>query len=190
MHAGCRSEDRARLCFDRECRLPAVGRVVRLECRERIADRSNPRSVERDSRQRQGTGQGEALADFAAGRIACSSTKPSIAGFGLNWQHCARMASRWGSLTAESHLPAVRRCWRFGQKRDVHVHTFASSAEGAVVANLKRKGAMRWRWPSHSAPGDARRRRDATAVRGPSARQTPTTPRCPSRCRHLRRAAE
>lgn len=33
----------------------------------------------------------------------------------------------------------MRRCWRFGQKRDVHVHIFSSKAEGAVVANLKRK---------------------------------------------------
>lgn len=39
----------------------------------------------------------------------------------------------------ESYYQAVRRCWRFGQKRDVHVHVFASSAEGAVVSNLKRK---------------------------------------------------
>ena len=39
----------------------------------------------------------------------------------------------------ESYYQAVRRCWRFGQKRDVHVHIFASSAEGAVVANLRRK---------------------------------------------------
>ena len=30
----------------------------------------------------------------------------------------------------ESYYRAVRRCWRFGQKRDVHVHIFASSAEG------------------------------------------------------------
>lgn len=39
----------------------------------------------------------------------------------------------------ESYYQAVRRCWRFGQKRDVHVHVFASSAEGAVIANLRRK---------------------------------------------------
>jgi hypothetical protein len=39
----------------------------------------------------------------------------------------------------EAYYQAVRRCWRFGQKRDVHVHIFASSSEGAVVANLKRK---------------------------------------------------
>jgi hypothetical protein len=39
----------------------------------------------------------------------------------------------------EAYYQAVRRCWRFGQTRDVHVHVFASKAEGAVVANLRRK---------------------------------------------------
>jgi len=39
----------------------------------------------------------------------------------------------------EAYYQAVRRCWRFGQKRPVHVHIFASKAEGAIVANLKRK---------------------------------------------------
>jgi hypothetical protein len=79
------------------------------------------------------------LADFAAGRIRVLITKPSIAGFGLNWQHCARMAFVGVTDSFESYYQAVRRCWRFGQRRDVHVHVFASTAEGAVVANLKRK---------------------------------------------------
>jgi superfamily II DNA or RNA helicase len=79
------------------------------------------------------------LADFAAGRIRVLITKPSIAGFGLNWQHCARMAFVGVTDSFEAYYQAVRRCWRFGQTRDVHVHIFASSAEGAVVANLKRK---------------------------------------------------
>lgn len=39
----------------------------------------------------------------------------------------------------EAYYQAVRRCWRFGQRRPVDVHVFSSSAEGAVVANLKRK---------------------------------------------------
>ncbi len=34
---------------------------------------------------------------------------------------------------------AVRRCWRFGQKRPVNVHIYASEAEGSVVSNLQRK---------------------------------------------------
>jgi superfamily II DNA or RNA helicase len=79
------------------------------------------------------------LSDFASGRVRVLVTKPSIAGFGLNWQHCARMAFVGVTDSFESYYQAVRRCWRFGQRRDVHAHVFASSAEGAVVANLKRK---------------------------------------------------
>lgn len=79
------------------------------------------------------------LADFASGRFRVLVSKPSICGFGLNWQHAARMAFVGVTDSFESYYQAVRRCWRFGQKRDVHVHIFASSAEGAVVANLRRK---------------------------------------------------
>jgi superfamily II DNA or RNA helicase len=79
------------------------------------------------------------LADFAAGKIRVLVSKPSICGFGLNWQHAARMAFVGVTDSFEAYYQAVRRCWRFGQKRDVHVHVFASTAEGAVVANLKRK---------------------------------------------------
>jgi len=79
------------------------------------------------------------LADFAAGKFRVLVSKPSICGFGLNWQHSARMAFVGVTDSFESYYQAVRRCWRFGQKRDVHVHVFASSSEGAVVANLKRK---------------------------------------------------
>jgi hypothetical protein len=79
------------------------------------------------------------LADFAEGKFRVLVSKPSICGFGLNWQHVARMAFVGVTDSFESYYQAVRRCWRFGQKRDVHVHIFASNAEGAVVANLKRK---------------------------------------------------
>ena len=79
------------------------------------------------------------LQEFAAGQIRVLVTKPSIAGFGLNWQHCARMAFVGVTDSFESYYQTVRRCWRFGQKRDVHVHVFTSSAEGAVIANLRRK---------------------------------------------------
>lgn len=79
------------------------------------------------------------LIGFAAGRIRVLVTKPSIAGFGLNWQHCARMAFVGVTDSWEAYYQAVRRCWRFGQTRAVHVHIFASEAEGAVVSNLARK---------------------------------------------------
>lgn len=79
------------------------------------------------------------LIDFAAGRIRVLITKPSIAGFGLNWQHCARMAFVGVTDSWEAYYQAVRRCWRFGQKREVNVHIFSSDLEGAVVSNLQRK---------------------------------------------------
>lgn len=79
------------------------------------------------------------LMDFAHGRIRVLITKPSIAGFGLNWQHCARMAFVGVTDSWEAYYQAVRRCWRFGQRREVSVHIFASDLEGAVVANLARK---------------------------------------------------
>jgi hypothetical protein len=79
------------------------------------------------------------LTDFAEGRARVLVSKASIAGWGCNWQHAARMAFVGVNDSWESWHQAIRRCWRFGQKREVHVHVFASRAEGAVVANLKRK---------------------------------------------------
>lgn len=79
------------------------------------------------------------LVDFAQGRSRVLVSKPSICGWGLNWQHSARMAFVGVTDSYEAYYQAVRRCWRFGQSRDVHVHIFASKAEGAIVANLKRK---------------------------------------------------
>lgn len=79
------------------------------------------------------------LRDFAAGKVRVLVSKPSICGWGLNWQHCARMAFVGVTDSFEAYYQAVRRCWRFGQRRPVDVHVFSSSAEGAVVANLKRK---------------------------------------------------
>jgi DNA modification methylase/superfamily II DNA or RNA helicase len=79
------------------------------------------------------------LTRFAAGGIRVLITKPSIAGFGMNWQHCARMAFLGVSDSWEQYYQATRRCWRFGQKRPVTVHVIASEREGSVVSNLQRK---------------------------------------------------
>ncbi len=76
---------------------------------------------------------------FMDGEIRVLVTKPSIAGWGLNLQHCARMAFVGLSDSFEQQYQAIRRCWRFGQTRPVTVHVITSSAEGAVVENIKRK---------------------------------------------------
>jgi superfamily II DNA or RNA helicase len=81
------------------------------------------------------------LHDFAHGNTRVLVSKPSICGFGLNWQHCQNMAFVGVTDSFEAYYQAVRRCWRFGQSRAVDVHVFSSNMEGAVVANLKRKEA-------------------------------------------------
>lgn len=79
------------------------------------------------------------LIDFAHGRIRVLISKPSICGFGLNFQVCHNMAFVGVTDSWEAYYQAVRRCWRFGQSSPVDVHIFCSESEGAVVANLARK---------------------------------------------------
>jgi len=83
----------------------------------------------------------KALLDFAAGKIRVMVTKPSIAGFGMNWQHCAQMAFVGLSDSFEQVFQAIRRCYRFGQTRPVNVHMITSSREGATAENIRRKEA-------------------------------------------------
>lgn len=59
-------------------------------------------------------------------------TKPKIGGAGLNLQICARMLFSGGSYSYESFYQSIRRCWRFGQSRDVHVHVVLAYTEQAM----------------------------------------------------------
>lgn len=81
----------------------------------------------------------EDLLGFAHGKIRVLITKPKIAGFGMNWQHCARMAFVGLDDSFEKFYQSVRRCYRFGQKRSVQVHLFTAENEGQILVNLKRK---------------------------------------------------
>lgn len=76
---------------------------------------------------------------FTDGTIKRVVTKPSIAGFGMNWQHCSNMAFVGLSDSYEQFYQATRRCWRFGQENPVNVYVITADTEGAVVANIKRK---------------------------------------------------
>jgi DNA modification methylase len=79
------------------------------------------------------------LLGFAHGEVRVLISKPKIAGFGMNWQHCARMAFVGLDDSFEKFYQAVRRCYRFGQKRSVQVHIFTAENEGQILANIKRK---------------------------------------------------
>lgn len=80
----------------------------------------------------------EALRAFSDGEIRVLVTKPSIAGWGLNWQHCNRM-TYFPSHSYEQWYQAVRRSWRFGQTRPVRVDVIASEGTSRILANLERK---------------------------------------------------
>ena len=79
---------------------------------------------------------------FTEGRQRVLVTKPSIAGFGMNWQHCHKQAFVGLSDSFEQFYQAVRRCWRFGQELPVDVEVFTAESEGQVLANIKRKEAQ------------------------------------------------
>ena len=79
------------------------------------------------------------LMDFSDGSLDKLISKPKIAGFGMNWQHCSKVVFVGLSDSWESYYQAIRRCWRFGQKNIVHVHIVSSDREGAVLDNIRRK---------------------------------------------------
>mgnify|MGYP002626502807 CR=1 FL=1 len=77
--------------------------------------------------------------DFANGRIHCLISKPSIFGFGSNFQTCHNMVFCGLSDSYERFYQAVRRCWRFGQTRDVNVYIILSEKEISILENIKKK---------------------------------------------------
>jgi hypothetical protein len=79
------------------------------------------------------------LLGFCRGEPRVLVSKPSIAGWGMNWQHCADMVFVGLNDSFEQLYQAIRRCWRFGQTRPVNVYLIASELEGAVVANVEGK---------------------------------------------------
>lgn len=81
------------------------------------------------------------MLDFTNGNIRVLVSKPSICGFGMNWQHCHRMAFVGLNDSYEQLYQAIRRCYRFGQKNEVDVHIITSDLESAVLENIKRKEA-------------------------------------------------
>lgn len=79
------------------------------------------------------------LVAFSEGRERIIVTKPSLAGFGLNWQHCARQCFAGISFSYENFYQAIRRSWRFGQKQPVDIHIVCADTERAIWAVVERK---------------------------------------------------
>jgi hypothetical protein len=83
----------------------------------------------------------EAFSAFLNGDVRVIVSKPSIAGFGLNWQHCAHMTF-FPSHSYEQYYQCVRRCWRFGQRNDVVVDIVTTDGQQNVLRNMERKAEL------------------------------------------------
>jgi hypothetical protein len=81
----------------------------------------------------------DALAGFLDGDIRIIITKPSVCGFGLNWQHCARTVFVGRTFSYEAWYQAIRRLWRFGQQRPVECHVIVAAGEETIGRVIDRK---------------------------------------------------
>lgn len=78
------------------------------------------------------------LTSFTKGNERVLITKPKIGAWGLNWQHCNHVIF-FPAYSYEQYYQAVRRCWRFGQKRSVNVDLIYTYGDRHVIRNLRRK---------------------------------------------------
>lgn len=77
----------------------------------------------------------ELLMAFSNGDIKKLITKTSITAFGLNWQHCNH-TTYFPTYSYEQYYQAIRRFWRFGQKRDVFVDLILSDGQTRIMESL------------------------------------------------------
>ena len=98
----------------------------------------------KDSRQVSGADSNEEKEEkfiaFAKGELRVLVTKPKIGAWGLNFQNCNHVTF-FPSHSFEQYYQGVRRCWRFGQKKPVHVDIITTEGEKSVLKNLQRKAA-------------------------------------------------
>ncbi len=76
---------------------------------------------------------------FSEGSVQKLITKPSIGGFGMNWQNCHNIIYTGLSDSWEKFYQSSRRVWRFGQLQSVNCHIVFEEREGKVIQNIKRK---------------------------------------------------
>ena len=81
----------------------------------------------------------DAMEAFASGRVRVLITKASIAGFGLNFQHCARQVFVGLGDSYEAYYQCIRRSYRFGQDREVRAHIVLTEPEEPIYTNVLRK---------------------------------------------------
>lgn len=79
------------------------------------------------------------LEAFSTNKAKRLLSKPSLAGFGMDWSHCSNMIFVGQSYSYEQWFQAVRRCWRFGQTKPVKVHLIVAEGEAEIGRVIDRK---------------------------------------------------
>lgn len=87
----------------------------------------------------------KAFEDFQDGKYEVLITKPKIGGFGMNFQNANNMIFMGMNDSWETYYQAIRREWRFGQKKPVTVHLLLSEFEREIYDNVKRKDKQAYR---------------------------------------------
>lgn len=83
----------------------------------------------------------EKMMAFASGQARVMVSKQKVAGWGMNWQHCAHVVE-FPSHSFEASYQGLRRCYRFGQTRPVHRDLVTTEGERGVLRNMQRKSAQ------------------------------------------------
>ncbi len=81
------------------------------------------------------------LNGFARNEFKCLVTKTSIASFGMNYQNCHNMVFASYDFKFEAFYQAVRRSYRFGQKKPVSVHLMIPESQTNVRQTILAKQA-------------------------------------------------
>lgn len=115
------------------CHLNDESSMIHKAISEKYSDVVEVSGQQKDSVKKDG------LLGFTSGKYSILITKPKIAGFGMNWQQCANMIFVGLNDSYEQLYQAVRRCYRFGQKRSVTANIITADIEEAVLENINVK---------------------------------------------------
>lgn len=86
------------------------------------------------------TARADVLDRFRRGDVQVLISKPSLIGYGLNFQFCRSMVFSGFDDSFERLYQAIRRCYRYGQTETVRVHIpYIPELEGLMLSNVKRK---------------------------------------------------
>lgn len=106
----------------------------------------------------------ELLDSFSRGETRIMLTKSSIAGLGLNWQHCNTTIFAGLSFSYEAFYQAIRRFYRFGQKRPVTAHIVCADTEVEIADAVNKKAVGHERMKSEMSAAMARACRKHTVL--------------------------